>query len=231
MGACILFGALMFTYSRISGSASNTLDMGQAALAYQEINEIVEQHRRAFQRVTVKNGYSIGDVDARYGPSDFTNANCTEPECQIYRPEGGGITPGSSSAGFMVRRKIEASFAPAGTVSWPDQINTARPGLVFSYYKQGTNKADVLLNMPTNEKFCSYFNKRKGINPDTTSYIATSMGFRYQLYANSAGGTGNPDWGDKSWAAPHLQGRPEGCAKIDNGGNIRFWIVAVIYAQ
>mgnify|MGYP003381544884 CR=1 FL=1 len=175
MVACFLLGALMFIYSQTSGSGSKMLDNGQAALAYQEINEIVEQHRRAFQRVTVRNGYSIGDVDARYGNVDFVNSNCTEPECQIYRPEGGGITPGSSSAGFMVRRKIEASFAPAGTVSWPDQINTARPGLVLSYYKQGTNKADVLLNMPTNEKFCSYFNKRKGINPDTTSYIATAI--------------------------------------------------------
>jgi len=233
MGACILFGALMFSYSRISGSGSKMLDSGQAALAYQEIYEIVEQHRRAFQRVTVKNGYSIGDVDARYGPSDFTNANCTEPECQIYRPEGGGITPGSVWDGYMVRRKIEASFAPDPTkVAWPDKVNTCRPTLVFSYYGQGSNKADVLLSMPTNEAFCSYFNKRNGINPDTTSYPATSLGFRYQLYANSAGGTGSPQMANPvSGHASYIQGKPEGCIKVNEAPNITFWIIAVIYGQ
>jgi hypothetical protein len=187
MVACFLFGLLMFAYSRISGSASQTLNSGQAALAYQEIQEIITQHRRAFERVTVMNGFSIDDVDARYGNADFVNSNCTSNECQIYKPEGGGITPGSSSAGWMVRRKIEASFAPAGSVGWPDQINTARPTLVFSYFNQGTNKADVVLSMPTNEEFCSYYNRKKGINPDTTSYIATTRGFRYQLFAGSAG--------------------------------------------
>jgi hypothetical protein len=232
MVACFLFGMLMFAYSRISGSASQTLDSGQAALAYQEIQEIITQHRRAFERVTVINGFSIDDVDARYGNADFVNSNCTSNECQIYKPEGGGITPGSSSAGWMVRRKIEASFAPAGTVPWPDQVNTARPTLVFSYYGQGSNKADVLLSMPTNELFCSYYNKKNGLNPDTASYPATSLGFRYQLYAGSAGGTGSPQMANPSSGhASYLLGKPQGCIKISEADNIRFWIVAVIYAQ
>jgi ribosomal protein L32 len=231
MVACFLFGMLMFAYSRMSGSASQTLNSGQAALAYQEIQEIITQHRRAFERVTVMNGVSIDDIDARYDDSNHVNSNCTTNECQIYKPEGGGITPGSSNAGNMVRRKNAASFAPAGTVSWPDQVNTARLTLVFSYFNQGTNKADVILSMPTNEAFCGYYNEKKAINPDTSSYAATTMGFRYQLFAGSAGLTGSPYWGSGGGAAPHLQGKPEGCAKILDGGNITFWIVAVIYAQ
>lgn len=89
--AIILFAALIYTFSRGAPQGANTLDSKQASLAASDILSYAQQVERAVNRV-YRRGISENDISFE---NDFvtiyTNANCTEDRCKVFKPDGGSL--------------------------------------------------------------------------------------------------------------------------------------------
>lgn len=227
--ACVLFGYLLYTYSK-SSSSSSIGNSAQNRIAYNEIQDIINSHRNAVDKI-LSQGYSVSDIDARCDNANYVNANCSSDSCRMYKPEGGGIRQGAGNC-FWTKRASKASFAVAGSTTGVHSINSCMPTVIGNWFGTPTNYSDILLSMPTNKDFCSYFNKQIGVNPDTSTYSPTALAFTFQ-FTPSGLSTFNVNDGN-SMARPgghasYLAGKTQGCIKTST--TPFYWIAAVIYAK
>lgn len=91
MVGVVLFGALMFTFSRGARQGGDNLTEKQAGIAASDIITYAQKVERGVQRVYGR-GYSensISFVNSFY--SGHENAACTDPRCEVFSSRGGGV--------------------------------------------------------------------------------------------------------------------------------------------
>jgi hypothetical protein len=113
-----------------SGSFTASVDTQKATAYAQAIIEMGAQAQFAVQRL-VGNGYTSTEISfedpsgqskrTNGTPYDFSNPNCTEDGCKVFKPDGGGITP------FWVPADaaVSPSIVPGGNMHPQSFIVTA----------------------------------------------------------------------------------------------------------
>lgn len=91
MVAVVLFGALMFTFSRGMRQGGANLTEKQAEIAASDTIAYAQTIERAVNRVLLR-GYSETQLSFDNSfLSGYENANCTEDRCRIFHPSGGAV--------------------------------------------------------------------------------------------------------------------------------------------
>ncbi len=212
MMACVLFGALMFTYSRISGSGSQTMSRGQLKLLAQSVIDTGQQFQIGTQKMISK-GCSENEItyyDFTDDENPFTrfhsvggynnpnNLNHSAPECAYFNVSGGG--------GAKIKLPtiiFHTDTEPTAAARWIGISDKSRVG--------SAGPVDVQFAISgINLDLCREINRILGYQNAATlqSIIITNIdGNDYMgSFVTSA-------W-DSTFHIPYFSGRTEGCGLI-----------------
>lgn len=87
-----LFAALAFTISRsMRSETTSTMSDRRMELVISDIMDQAQRLQRGVDRVR-RNNYSENQIFLNYNFNPYPNANCTENGCDVFHPDGGGVT-------------------------------------------------------------------------------------------------------------------------------------------
>lgn len=97
--AVALFAALSYAITT-SGRGGGSIDKEQAELGASRLYQYVSSVKQGVDRVRFINGQPIENLDFRSsqllqydgGPNNWENTLCTTTSCQVYDPDGGGVS-------------------------------------------------------------------------------------------------------------------------------------------
>lgn len=194
MVGVVLFGALMFTFSRSARQGDSNLTRKQAEITAADIMSYAQRVERAVGRImSGDRGCSedyINFVHSSYAAyPDNTNAPA-DKSCNVFDPAGGGIMPvpeSSFGTGVKIRPSGGAALDGIGT---SDTTADGHQDLVLWFSDIGSS-------------LCSELNRRNSFT-GAIPEIVNAQAFEF-------GDTANPLWGTTVLDLGALDGRNTGC--------------------
>ena len=201
----VLFGALMFTFSRGARQGNDNLSSKQAEIAATDIISYAQLVERGVSRVYSK-GFSESNISFENNlASGYTNVSCTTNRCRVFEPSGGAIP----------YRRLQDSWS-SSTSDW-----------IFTGHNQvlsiGTNCAAascselMMMIEDVPEPVCMAINEKLGVTAADTS-PPDDNGVDTDPYLGSFAYDANADIGDENAA---LDGERTGC--LFETGNVNYF--------
>ena len=215
--AVALFAALAYAVTKSQGSGKNVTEESADAAAA-DILSWFSQLDAGVMRMRVINNIDVEKLDFN-DPGNmladevtsypYDNGNCTDPSCEIFSAQGGGVAPRKflSAISKLVTPAPTASKAGHWSVS---TTNTA--GI-------GSSLPDISIRINfVSKEICSAINRRLGIPETFTSgqsgvivqYQGNLTQIRNALASASA----------YTWTAPEVYGKPTFCLNSTTYGSI-----------
>jgi len=155
----VLFAALSFTVARgFRSDTTSSMSEREAELAASEILDYAQRMQRAVSRV-LRNGVSENQIsfENSQSPVTYPNSNCTNDQCLIFHPDGGGM-------------KWQEPPEGASDFSWNITANHKIPGY------GGTGHAGLVLHLPEiDERLCETLNRRLGHDFSSIPECSTNL--------------------------------------------------------
>lgn len=203
--AVVLFGALIFTFSRSGSQGVSSISKQEAKIAAQEILSYARLVEGAVDRVR-RNGCSESEISFKNDVNlNYTNPNAPiDKSCHIFEPEGGKIEF------FVGDSKIYLSATNPLIFSGGNRIIDV-----------GSTNLDLILIIVTTDNICNEIHKSLNIEVTSTLENIALLPFTGDFTPSAT-----PDIGDENTS---LQGLHQFCLKPPSGS--REFFTSVLLAR
>lgn len=209
--AVALFAALSYAITQ-SGRGGGGIDREQAELLAAQMLQISTNTSQGLQRFMLTHGYAIEEIDFHIEDKSRSNpnANCTSDACNLFHPDGGGITvPDMPSNIFDLSLPYSCAAGYYIMVASIEGVGTDLPEILFTYCGIRT-------------EICRAINRGTGIQGADSSPVDNMHGFTAENhYAQFSGNMSNipvttPGRFGGSDGDPRLVGAHSFCSETGN---------------